>query len=154
MWCAAVCGGSCGQKRSPPFAGNGFPAWTGSIFMPLSACIVTLTAELGKYVLRHPRLRNWGTVNKEVRKDFLHNLRIFCVVFAPFHLLSGTLWTYCLHILHAALWLKMWSKKTPALYRLQLSIKGGRYFLSLLLVWITNKRGTGKLFWLCSQLKI
>ena len=29
--------------------------------------------------------------NKEVRKDFLHNLRLFCVVFAPFHLLSGTL---------------------------------------------------------------
>ena len=26
MWYAAVCGGSCGQKRSPPFAGNGFPA--------------------------------------------------------------------------------------------------------------------------------
>ena len=32
MCCAAVCGVSCGQKRSPPFAGNGFPAWTGSIF--------------------------------------------------------------------------------------------------------------------------
>ena len=32
MWYAAACGGSCGQKRSQPFAGNGFPAWTGSIF--------------------------------------------------------------------------------------------------------------------------
>ena len=32
MCYAAVCGVSCGQKRSPPFAGNGFPAWTGSIF--------------------------------------------------------------------------------------------------------------------------
>ena len=59
--------------------------------MPLSACIVTLTAELGKYVLRHPRLRNWGTVNKEVRKDFLHNFRSFYVICAPFQLLSGTL---------------------------------------------------------------
>ena len=36
-------------------------------------------------------LRNCGAENKEVRKDFLHNLRSFCVVFAPFHLLSGTL---------------------------------------------------------------
>ena len=32
MCYAAVCGVSCGQKRSLPFAGNGFPAWTGSIF--------------------------------------------------------------------------------------------------------------------------
>ena len=32
MWCAAVCGGSCGQKRSQPFAGNDFSAWTGSVF--------------------------------------------------------------------------------------------------------------------------
>ena len=32
MCCAAVCGVFCGQKRSQPFAGNGFPAWTGSIF--------------------------------------------------------------------------------------------------------------------------
>ena len=32
MWYAVVCGASCGQKRSQPFAGNGFPAWTGSIF--------------------------------------------------------------------------------------------------------------------------
>ena len=32
MCCAAVCGASCGQKRSPPFAGNGFLAWTESIF--------------------------------------------------------------------------------------------------------------------------
>ena len=32
MCYAAVCGGSCGQKRSPPFAGNGFPAWMGSVF--------------------------------------------------------------------------------------------------------------------------
>ena len=32
MCYAAVCGASCGQKRSPPFAGNGFLAWTESIF--------------------------------------------------------------------------------------------------------------------------
>ena len=32
MCYAAVCGMSCGQKRSPPFAGNGFPAWMGSVF--------------------------------------------------------------------------------------------------------------------------
>ena len=32
MCCTAVCGASCGQKRSLPFAGNGFPTWTGSIF--------------------------------------------------------------------------------------------------------------------------
>ena len=32
MCYAAVCGGSCGQKSSLPFAGNGFPAWTGSVF--------------------------------------------------------------------------------------------------------------------------
>ena len=32
MCYAAVCGAFCGQKRSLPFAGNGFPAWTGSIF--------------------------------------------------------------------------------------------------------------------------
>ena len=38
MCCAAVCGASCGQKRSPPFAGNGFPAWMGSIFC-VSDCL-------------------------------------------------------------------------------------------------------------------
>ena len=32
MWYAAVCGGSCGQKHSLSFAGNDFPAGTGSIF--------------------------------------------------------------------------------------------------------------------------
>ena len=32
MCCTTVFGASCGQKRSPPFAGNGFPAWTGSVF--------------------------------------------------------------------------------------------------------------------------
>ena len=32
MCYTAVCGMSCGQKRSPPFAGNGFPAWMGSVF--------------------------------------------------------------------------------------------------------------------------
>ena len=32
MCYTAVCGASCGQKRSPALAGNGFPAWTGSIF--------------------------------------------------------------------------------------------------------------------------
>ena len=38
MWYAAVCGGSCGQKRSQPFAGNDFPVWTGSVFHP-SDCL-------------------------------------------------------------------------------------------------------------------
>ena len=38
MCYAAVCGASCGQKRSPPFAGNGFPTWTGSIFC-VSDCL-------------------------------------------------------------------------------------------------------------------
>ena len=33
MCYTAVCGASCGQKRSPPFAGNGFLAWTESIFL-------------------------------------------------------------------------------------------------------------------------
>ena len=32
MCYAAVCGVSCGQKRSLPFAENGFPAWTWSVF--------------------------------------------------------------------------------------------------------------------------
>ena len=48
MCCAAVCGASCGQKNSLPFAGNGFPAWIGSIFASLTAWIVTLRAELCK----------------------------------------------------------------------------------------------------------
>ena len=38
MCCTAVCGASCGQKRSLPFAGNGFPTWTGSIFC-VSDCL-------------------------------------------------------------------------------------------------------------------
>ena len=38
MCYAAVCGASCGQKRSLPFAGNGFPAWTGSVFR-VFACL-------------------------------------------------------------------------------------------------------------------
>ena len=38
MWYAAVCGGSCGQKRSQSFAGNDFPVWTGSVFHP-SDCL-------------------------------------------------------------------------------------------------------------------
>lgn len=48
MCYAAVCGASYGQKRSLPFAGSGFPTWTGSIFASLTAWIVTLRAELSK----------------------------------------------------------------------------------------------------------
>ena len=60
MYYAAVCGTSCGQKRSPPFAGNGFPGLDRERFRASAACIVTLKVELGKSFLRRPRLRNWG----------------------------------------------------------------------------------------------
>ena len=65
MCYAAVCGASCGQKHSPPFAGNGCPAWTGSIFMPLIACIVTLRSKLSKSFLYRLYLRNWRAVNNK-----------------------------------------------------------------------------------------
>ena len=40
---------------------------------------------------RYLHIKNWGAVNKEVRKDFLHDFRLLCAVSAPFHLLSVTL---------------------------------------------------------------
>ncbi len=64
MCYTAVCGGSCGQKHSLPFAGAFRRRGRGAFFMPLTACIVTLTAGLGKYFLRRPYRRNWGAVDK------------------------------------------------------------------------------------------
>ena len=48
MCCAAVCGASCGQKRSPPFAGAFRRRGQGAFFVSLTVCIVTLKAELCK----------------------------------------------------------------------------------------------------------
>ena len=82
--------------------------------MLLTACIVPLWTGLSKSFLCCPRLRNWGTVNKEVGKDFLHKFCSFRAISAPFHLLSVTLESHCFHVFRTALWLKMWSKTLPS----------------------------------------
>ena len=55
MCYAAVCGASCGQKRSPPFAGNGFPTWTESIFC-VSDCVHCNSEEGIKQVFFPPSM--------------------------------------------------------------------------------------------------
>ena len=65
VWSGTVCGRFCGQKRSPALAGAFRRQGRGAFFMPLTACIVPLPAGLSKSFLRHPRFRNWGTVNKK-----------------------------------------------------------------------------------------
>ena len=82
--------------------------------MSLTVCIVPLLTGLSKPFLCHLRLRNWGTVNKEVGKDFLHKFCSFRAISAPFHLLSVTLESHCFHVFRTALWLKMWSKTLPS----------------------------------------
>ena len=82
--------------------------------MSLTAWIVTLRTACGKLFLCRSRLRNWGAVNKEVGKDFLHKFCSFRAISAPFHLLSVTLESHCFHVFRTALWLKMWSKTLPS----------------------------------------
>lgn len=65
VWSEAVCGGFCGQQRSPALAGVFRRQERGAFFMPLTACIVPLWTGLSKSFLCCPRLRNWGTVNKK-----------------------------------------------------------------------------------------
>ena len=46
---------------------------------------------------------------------FLYIFRLFIAVFAPFHLLSDTLYKQGFRIFHACLWLVMWSETLAAL---------------------------------------
>ena len=65
MCYAAVCGVSCGQNRSPPFAGNGFPTWTESIFC-VSDCVHCNSEEGIKQVFFPPSMpQKLGAVNKK-----------------------------------------------------------------------------------------
>ena len=64
VWSETVCGGFCGQKRSPALAGVFRRQGRGAFFMPLTAYIVPLWTGLSKSFLCRPWLRNWGTVNK------------------------------------------------------------------------------------------
>ena len=68
VWSGAVCGRFCGQKRSPALAGVFRRQGRGAFFIPLTAWIVTLRAELNKSFLCSPRLRNCGTVNKRYQR--------------------------------------------------------------------------------------
>ena len=65
MCCAAVCGTSCGQKHSLPFAGAFRQRGRGAFFVPLAVWIVPLKAGFSKSFLHRPYLRNWGAVNKK-----------------------------------------------------------------------------------------
>ena len=62
-------------------------------------------------------LRNCGTENKKLKKTFLHNFYSFFALFALIHMFFTTLLPHCFRVLHTALWLKMWSKNSPVLYR-------------------------------------
>ena len=56
---------------------------------------------------------NWGPHPYQAPQELFSNyFSCFIAIYAPIRLLSVTLWASCLHILHTALWLKMWSK-TP-----------------------------------------
>ena len=54
VWSGAVCGRFCGQKRSPALAGVFRRQGWGAFFIPLTAWIVTLRAELNKSFLCSP----------------------------------------------------------------------------------------------------
>ena len=59
---------------------------------------------------------NWGPHPYQLPwQYFLHIFRLFIAVFAPFHLLSDTLYKQGFRIFHACLWLVMWSETLAAL---------------------------------------
>ena len=55
--------------------------------------------------------------NKKLKKTFLHDFYSFFALFALIHIFFTTLLPHCFRVLHTALWLKMWSKNSPVLYR-------------------------------------
>ena len=59
---------------------------------------------------------NWGPHPYQLPwQYFLYIFRLFIAVFAPFHLLSDTLYKQGFRIFHACLWLVMWSETLAAL---------------------------------------
>ena len=60
--------------------------------MSPACCIAVLAKRISSHSIPSlTKLKIYGAVNKEVRKDFLHDFRLLCAVSAPFHLLSVTL---------------------------------------------------------------
>ena len=58
---------------------------------------------------------NWGPHPYQAPLELFSNyFSCFMAISAPNYLLSVTLWAFCFHILHIALWLKLWSKTPPA----------------------------------------
>ena len=59
---------------------------------------------------------NWGPHPYQLPwQYFLYIFRLFIAVFAPFHLLSDTLYKQGFRIFHVCLWLVMWSETLAAL---------------------------------------
>lgn len=70
MCYAAVCGASCGQKHSLPFAENGFPAWTWSVFRA-SNCVHCNSEEGVKQVFFPPSMpQKLGGCKQRGKKRF------------------------------------------------------------------------------------
>ena len=71
MCYAAVCGAFCGQKRSLPFAGNGFPAWTGSIFRASNCLHCTSDGRIQQVISALSRPQKLGGCKQRVGIKFL-----------------------------------------------------------------------------------
>ena len=117
MCCTAVCGASCGQKRSLPFAGNGFPTWTGSIFRASDCLHCNSESEIRQVLSALSVPQKLGGCKQRGEERFFTLFSFILCAFRSipfaFHHSLKLLFPHVPHRTVA----KMWSKTLPVLCR-------------------------------------